>query len=185
MNEKKYLIYVDILGFKDLLKDIGNERGIESRKVRNDFISVIEKGLEEIKQKDKILEMIPYSGDSWILVTDALDKVFISILKILEHNTGYKDYEKIPLEIGIGTGKFDKWAKFDGRHLTCEDETIKWLKTYIINYYNDLYKQKHNNESPKSTSIIITDSAYNELEPLDRKICQKIEHKYKKEGGKE
>ena len=185
MNEKKYLVYVDILGFEDLLKDIGNERGIESRKVRNDFISVIEKGLEEIKQKGRIIEIIPYGGDSWILVTDALDKVFISILEILDHNTGYKDYEKIPLEFGIGTGKFDKWAKFDGRHLTCEDETIKWLKTYIICYYHDWYKQKHNNESPKSTFIILTESAYHELEPLDRKICQKIEYKYKKDDGKE
>jgi hypothetical protein len=35
MNGKKYLVYVDIQGFEDLLKDIGNERGIESRKVRN------------------------------------------------------------------------------------------------------------------------------------------------------
>ncbi|MCK4398381.1 MAG: hypothetical protein KAV25_05250 [Methanophagales archaeon] len=185
MNEKKYLIYLDILGFEDLLKDIGNERGIESRKVRNDFISVIEKGLEEIKQKGRIIEIIPYGGDSWILVTDALDKVFISILEILDHNTGYKDYEKIPLEFGIGTGKFDKWAKFDGRHLTCEDETIKWLKTYIICYYHDWYKQKHNNESPKSTFIILTESAYHELEPLDRKICQKIEYKYKKDDEEE
>ena len=184
MNEKKYLVYVDILGFEDLLKDIGNERGIESRKVRNDFISVIEKGLVEIKQKGRIIEIIPYGGDSWILVTDALDKVFISILEILDHNTGYKDYEKIPLEFGIGTGKFDKWAKFDGRHLTCEDEAIKWLKTYVISYYHDWYKQKHNNESPKSTFIILTDSAYNELEPLDRRICQKIEYKYKKDDGK-
>ncbi|MGB7533054.1 MAG: hypothetical protein WA977_08805 [Halobacteriota archaeon] len=185
MNEKKYLVYVDILGFEDLLKDIGNERGIESRKVRNDFISVIEKGLEEIKQKGRIIEIIPYGGDSWILVTDALDKVFLSILEILDHNTGYKDYEKIPLEFGIGTGKFDKWAKFEGRHLTCEDETIKWLKTYIVSYYHDWYKQKHNNESPKSTFIVLTESAYRELEPLDKKICQKIEYKYKKDDGKE
>ena len=185
MNEKKYLVYVDILGFEDLLKDIGNERGIESRKVRNDFISVIEKGLEEIKQKGRIIEIIPYGGDSWILVTDALDKVFLSILEILDHNTGYKDYEKIPLEFGIGTGKFDKWAKFDGRHLTCEDEAIKWLKTYIICYYHDWYKQKHDQKSPKSTFVILTESAYRELEPLDKKICQKIEYKYKKDDGKE
>jgi hypothetical protein len=111
--------------------------------------------------------------------------VFLSILEILDHNTGYKDYEKIPLEFGIGTGKFDKWAKFDGRHLTCEDEAIKWLKTYIICYYHDWYKQKHNNESPMSTFIILTESAYRELEPLDKKICQKIEYKYKKDSGKE
>jgi hypothetical protein len=185
MNGQKYLIYLDILGFTDLLKDIGNERGIESRKVRHDFISVIEKRLEEIKEKDRILEMIPYEGDSWILVTDARDKVFTSILEILDHNTGYKNYEKIPLEFGIGTGKFDKWAKFDGRHLTCEDEAIKWLRTYIINHYHNWYKQKHNNEPPKSSFIILTESAYHELEPLDRKKCQKIECRYKKDDGKE
>jgi len=94
-------------------------------------------------------------------------------------------YEKIPLEIAIGTGDYDEWARFDGKELIIEKSTIKFIKTKIICYYHDWYKQKHKDESPKSTFIIFTDSAYNELEPQDRRICQKIECKYKKDDGKE
>ncbi|MGB7000661.1 MAG: hypothetical protein WBE22_01370 [Halobacteriota archaeon] len=38
MNEKKYLVYVDILGFERLAEILEAERGIESREVREKFI---------------------------------------------------------------------------------------------------------------------------------------------------
>ena len=39
MNEKKYLVYVDILGFERLAEEIEEERGIESREVRENLLT--------------------------------------------------------------------------------------------------------------------------------------------------
>lgn len=178
MNEKKYLIYLDILGFEGLAEEISSEKGIDPRDVRKKFIEVIKERVERLEAKGKIIGKKYGESDDWLLVTDALDKVFNCILEILDHDTGYRDYEKVPLEIGIGTGKYDKWARFDGTNLIVEDGTIKFYKTNITGYYNKLYKQ-----SPKPTFIVLTESAYHELEPLDIKICQEIE--YKKDGGNE
>jgi hypothetical protein len=185
MNEKKYLVYLDILGFERLAEEIEKERGIESRDVRKKFIDVINERVKTIERAGGITGKKYEESDDWLLLTDSLENAFKCILDILDHHTPYNGYEKIPLEIAIGTGDYDKWARFDGKELIIENSTIKFIKTKIIGDYHDWYKQKHKNESPKSTFIVLTDSAYNELEPLDRKICQKIECKYKKEGGKE
>ena len=185
MNEKKYLVYVDILGFEKLAEILEKEREIESREVREKFIDVINERVKTIEREGRIIGKKYGESDDWLLLADSLENVFESILNILDHHTPYRGYEKIPLEIAIGTGDYDKWARFDGKELIIENSTIKFIKTKIIGYYHDWYKQNHKNESQKSTFIIITESAYHELEPLDRRICQKIEHKYKKEGGKE
>ncbi|RCV63114.1 hypothetical protein C5S53_15325 [Methanophagales archaeon] len=185
MNEKKYLIYVDILGFERLAEIIEEERGIESREVREKFIDVINERVKTIERAGRIIGKKYGESDDWLLLTDSLENAFKCILDILDHHTPYRGYEKIPLEIAIGTGDYDKWASFDSKELIIENSTIKFIKTKIIGYYHDWYKQKHKNESPKSTFIVLTGSAYNELEPLDRKISQKIECKYKKDDVKE
>jgi len=174
MNGKKYLVYLDILGFEILAEEIEEERGIESREVREKFIDVINERVKTIERGGGIIGKRYGESDDWLLLTDSLENVFESILKILDHHTPYKGFEEIPLEIAIGTGEYDKWARFDGKELIIEKSTIKFLKTKIIGYYHDWYKQKYNNEPPKSTFIVLTESAYHELEPLDRKICQKV-----------
>ena len=37
MNERKYLIYLDILGFEALAKEIEEKTGVDSDEVRNKF----------------------------------------------------------------------------------------------------------------------------------------------------
>jgi hypothetical protein len=182
MNGKKYLIYLDILGFQKLAEKVASEKGIDQRDVREKFIDVIKERVERLEAKGNIIGKKYGESDDWLLVTDALDNVFNCIFEILDHDTGYRDYEKVPLEIGIGTGEYDKWARCNGTNLIVEDDTIKFYKTNIIGYYHNWYKKIHNNQSPKSTFIVLTESAYHELEPLDRKICQEIEYEYKKNG---
>ncbi len=185
MNERKYLVYLDILGFERLAEEIEEERGIESREVREKFIAVINERVKMLERAGRIIGKKYGESDDWLLLTDSLENAFKSILDILEHHTPYKGYEKIPVEIAIGSGDYDKWASFDGKELIIENSTIKFIKIKIIGYYHDWCKQNHKNESPKSTFISITDSAYNELEPRDRRICQKIEYQYKKDNVKE
>lgn len=176
MDKKKFLVYLDILGFGPLAAKIASEKGIDQRMVRERFIEVIKGKIEVLETKEKIIGKKYGNSDDWILVTDTLDKVFSCIYEILDHNTGYISYEKIPLEIAMGIGGFDKWARFDGKNLIGEDSAIDFLKTDIIGHYRKWYKKNHN-QSPKSTFIILTESAYQELEPLDKKICQQIENK--------
>jgi len=185
MIGKKYVIWLDILGFDRLAKKIAEEKGVTERKVRDDFINVINERVKVVEARSEIMGKNYGERDDWILVASSLDLIFKIAFEILDHNTQYKNYEKIPLEIAVGIGEYDKWTRFDGRKLVVEESTTQFLKSRIIGYYHEWYKQNHNNESPMSTFIILTESVHHQLEPLDRKICKKIEYKYKKDDGKE
>jgi len=174
MSEKRYLIYLDILGFWDLAEEIASKKGIEERDVRGKFISVIKEKVRVLEAEGKIEGKKYGDSDDWILVADGVDKAFSCISEILDHTTGYKEYEEVPLEIAIGTGNFDKWAKLNGANLIIEDETIAFLKTNIIGHYHKWHKEMHDGKSVKSTFIILTESAYQGLESLDKKTCHEI-----------
>ena len=184
MNEGKYLVYLDILGFEALAEEISSKKGIDHRDIRRKFIKVINEKIDGIETKGKIIGKKYGGSDSWIFVANSIDNIFYDIYEILNHNTGYKDYEKIPLEIAIGTGNYDKWASFNGINLIVENSTIKFLKTNIVGYYHK-YNINYNHESPRTTFIVVTESVYHELEPLDKTKCQKIECKHKTDKKKE
>jgi hypothetical protein len=184
MEGKKYLVYVDIMGFQNLAEKIAKEKQIEERKVRVDFLNVIRERVEAIEARKEIIGM-SCGRDDWILVTSSIDLVFKILFELLDHNTGYKNYEKIPLEIAIGIGEYDKWAKFEGANLIIEGSTIKFLKTKIVEYYHKWYKESHNGQSSVSTFVIFTPLAYQELEPLDRRMCRRIEYRFGNGSGKE
>jgi len=175
--KKNYLIYLDILGFENLAEVISEKKGIESRKIRQDFINLIKEIVESIEEKGKIIGKHYGKKDDWILVTDTIDNVFSVIYDILNHNTGYKDYERIPFEIAVETGEFDNWARFEGEKLIVENEIIEFLKSYIVDYYRKWYKMNNDGKKIKSTFLIFTKTAYEELEPLDKKKCQQISYK--------
>lgn len=184
MEGKKYLVYVDIMGFQNLAEKIAKEKQIEERKVRVDFLNIIKERVEAIEARKEIIGM-SCGRDDWILVACSIDLVFKILFELLDHNTGYKNYEKIPLEIAIGIGEYDKWAKFKGANLIIEGSTIKFLKTKIVEYYHKWYKESHNGQSPVSTFVVFVPLAYQELEPLDRRMCRRIEYRFGNGSGKE
>ena len=81
MNEGKYLILLDILGFEALAKEIEEKTGVDSRKVRDEFIDMINEKIKTIKRKGIIIGKHEGS-DNWILVTNSLDNVFKGIFEI-------------------------------------------------------------------------------------------------------
>jgi len=172
---KYYLIWLDILGFKVLVEKIARDVHVEERKVRTDFINVIKEKIDTAETRGEIVGKNFGERDDWILVTDSLDLAFKVIYKILDHNTGYKDYQGIPMEIAIGIGEYDRWARFDGPYLIIENSTVNYLKTKIIDYYHEWHRLNMD-ESPRSTFIAITESAYSDLERLDKKMCKKISY---------
>lgn len=186
MEDEKYLIYFDILGYKKLADKIGSELRIKSNEVRLKFFQIIHEKLEIIRKKFKILGIKKISDD-WLIAIESkyhfnpTDTCFEIIYEILDHITPYliEEYNKIPLEIGIGIGKYDKWAKFEGNELITEDSTINLLKTDIVGFYRSHYKKIHG-ESIKHTFIVLTESVYNKLTKLDKALCKEIiEQNYK------
>lgn len=170
--QKFNLIFIDILGFELLAKEIEKEKGIEARKVREDFINVIDAKIDDLNEKNLIIGK-KSDNDDWIIVIDDTNNVLELMSSVLDHNTGYKGYERVPLEIAIGKSEYDEWAKLDGRNIIYEDETIEYLKSNIIKEYRKQYKDKRG-ESIKETFIVITDSFFNELPTHYQKKCEQI-----------
>jgi hypothetical protein len=180
MMQECFLIWIDILGFDSLPREIHEEKGVEERKVRADFIKILQEKVDSIEAKGLILGKNYGEKDDWLLVADSMNAVFRVISEILEHNTGYEGHERIPLEIGVGVGDYDRWARFVGTELVVENSTIDVLKTKIIGYYHKWY-ERNNKRKIKSTFVVLTESAFDRLEPLDKEMCSRIECKH---GGK-
>lgn len=168
-----YLVYIDILGFGPLAKEIEVEKGIETRVVRKNFISVINEKIEDLKMEHLIIGAKSHNDD-WTIVVEDRQNVLIVISRILDHYTGYKDYKRIPLEIAVGMQEYDKRSKLKGRGLICEDKTIEFLKSGITEDYREWYKKNNNNKSIKKTFVVATEPFFNELPLYDQKLCREI-----------
>ena len=176
--DRDYLIWLDILGFEKLTEEIAQKSRLSTRNVRDNFLSTIEGKIKELQEKEIIIGQSYGGGDDWLLVTSSIDLAFKTISKLLDHDTGYKDCEKIPLEIGIGDGEYDKWAKFEGKKLINENATISFLKTHIISAYREWYKLTFS-RSVTSTFVTLTESVFNAMNPFDREYCKRIVHSNK------
>ena len=177
MIRKKFLIWIDILGYAELPEIIATYSHRSSPDIiRDEFVELIKRKISNLQEKGKIIG-VNYGGrDDWILITDSMDLVFEILTEILDHDTGYENYEHIPLEIAVGIGEYDKWADFDGKNIVKNKATIDFLNTYIINYYRKWYKNQ--NKQPISSSFLLfTETAYEYLESFDKKSCFKISYK--------
>lgn len=179
----KFLLWIDILGFKELAKQIAGTARVSERKVREDFVRLINGKIGE-ERKGSVIGENHGESDDWLLVVDSLDSAFKVIYEVLDHNTEYRGYEKIPLEIAIGRGQFDKWAKLDGSKLVNEDSAIDFLKTHITDYYRQWYKQKYSS-SVTSSFVILTEEVYEEMKPFEKEFCEKVAYCNKPKGERE
>jgi len=79
---KKFLIYLDILGFEKLTKEIAKDKRIGAPVVRKHFIDVIKEKVKDIEKKHWIVGKHYGGSDDWILVADSLVNVFRIISEI-------------------------------------------------------------------------------------------------------
>ncbi len=168
--DKKLLIYLDILGFEELAEEIEKNENIPSERVRKDFfIDPLKREIKKLKNDGKIVGGKPIADD-WILVTDGFENLFESISKILRIkidiikyiNNPKKSYGNVQFEIAIGSYEFNEWATLDGDEIICGDNTIKYLKTYLIKEYQNFYKTR-NSERITESFVIASDSFIDEL----------------------
>jgi hypothetical protein len=73
-----------------LAEEIEKERRIESREVREKIIDVINECVKTIKRRGKIISKRYGGSDDWLPLTDSREKVFESILEILDSEIQYE-----------------------------------------------------------------------------------------------
>ena len=179
MNEKKYLVYVDILGFEDLAREIAEKTGFEEDVIRQNYLSdPLEKKIEEIKREgiqisNGISEI--EGSDNYVLIVDHIQTAFELVGKLTTIRIPHKDYKFIPLEVGLGTKEIDEDI---GVKPINRKEIIKFLKSDIINPYRSYYKTKHGTKI-EETFVLFTQDFFDDLEPLDKKYCEQISYKTK------
>lgn len=179
MNEKKYLVYVDILGFEALAREIAEKTGFEEDVLRQNYLSdPLEKEIGEIKREGiQISQGISEieGSDNYVLIVDHIQTAFELVGKLTRIRIPHKDYKFIPLEVGLGTKEIDEDIVVKPIN---RKEIIKFLKSDIINPYRSYYETKHGARI-KETFVLFTPDFFDVLEPLDRKYCERISYKTK------
>jgi hypothetical protein len=182
---KKYLVWLDILGFYRRAEEIAEfAHQSNSGKIRAELVNILRERIEITESKGNITGKA-YENDQWILMAETLDSVLEVVSCILDHDTGYTSYEKIPLEIGIGAAEYPQQIEFKGAMLLFQRPTVEFLKTRLIDHYHEWYKQTHSSESPRKTFMVLTESAYQDLEAFDRNQCSRVEVVQHKDRKKE
>jgi len=169
MNDKAYIIWLDILGFEKLAEEVAEKHGVTSGKVREDFVNLINNRLESLEGKG-IIEKRAYRKeyDAFVLFVRGLNNVFRCIRVISNVRSPYKSIKKVPVEIAVGL--FRNKIEFIESYDAYENEAIKFLKSYIIDDYRQHYKHEYG-YSPKEGYILITEDVYNDLGENEKRQC--------------
>jgi hypothetical protein len=177
--KKRYLIYLDILGFEEKAKDIAQESGFDVGVIRENFLSIpLKNRIEEIKRKkSEISQGISEieGSDNYILIVDEMETVFEVVGELTMIKIPHKEFGCIPLEVAADVREIDENVKIEPKY---RDEVIEFLKYDIVSPYRKYYKSKHG-DSTRETFILLTREFFDELEPLDKKACEDIPY-----GGK-
>jgi HEAT repeats len=173
---RKYLIFLDILGFGALAEKIGIEKKLKPKAVRAHFIRVIKDRITQLTNEGLIESQKYGETDDWLLVAKDLPTVFKILSSIFHHVTDYLDYKEIPLEIAVGAEEFDEVERLTGSDLVIEDSTIRFLQSEVLKRYHGWYKEQKG-DAVTFTFVVFTESAYRELEESDQKDSRKIQYK--------
>ena len=182
---KKFIVYLDILGFEELAENIEKNENIRSEIVRKElFINPLMKKIQKLKTESKIIGGKSIA-DNWILIIDGYENLYETISKILETEINIvkyvtnpkENYGTIQFEIVIGSYEFDKWAGLDGDEIICDDNTIRYLKSHLINKYKNFHKET-NSERITESFTIATDSFFDDLSFGMKKYLVNLELEY-------
>lgn len=172
MKKKKYLIYLDILGFEDLAREIASKSRFDENTIRQIHLSLpLRNRIEEIKrngvQASQGISAIEGS-DNFVLIIYDLQTVIEVVAKLTKIKIQHEEYGYIPLEIALGIREFDETATIDPINNT---EVIAFLKEDIINPYRDYYKTKYGTKI-QETFVVLSKEIYEEIKSQIR--CQEI-----------
>src|SRR3989338_8978771 len=147
MKEKNFLIYLDILGFKDLPREISEKTGFDENIIRERFFSKpLEEKIKEIA-KDGVLHpkgvSVIEGSDNYVLLLDNdIHKAFKILAELVTIKIPHKDYGFIPLEIAVDF----KEIEIVTNNPINQNEVIEFLKNDIINPYRKKDKKGNTEE---------------------------------------
>jgi len=156
---KKYLLYVDILGFENLANEIAIEIGSSPDHVRQhilseSFVRTIEEGKNEYYYSHQ-------GTDDYIIIFDSLEDLFTNLRRIVNIKIDQIKYDLIPIEAAIDIIDIDKDSLVEIKNTS---NFISSLKSKIIEKYREHYKTQNQNKSVKDTFIVSTKKFNSSLE---------------------
>lgn len=160
---RKYLLYVDILGFSKLAEEIAKETGLSSEHVREHILS--EPFMKTIKSMENIFYDSYPGTDDYIIIVNEVDSLIQVLSKIVNIKIDHQKYDFIPIEAAMDILNIDEGTLIDTKN---KDEFIRSLKTNIVSRYSRYYSDHNNNESIKRTFILSTEGFYQNLEPIEK-----------------
>ena len=163
MSENRFFIYLDILGFEEIPRDIAGN--LDENKIRESFFSIPLKKVIENLSKNGILTQKGISkiegSDDYILLIENLDNLIKSLKEITSIKLS-KKYKFIPFEIAIEY----KSIECNVENPINQNEVISFLKNDIITPYRKLI-----NQPIKDTVILLTESAFIQLKSYQQNKC--------------
>ena len=145
---RRFVIYIDILGFSRMIREAKNVC-LDSAEIRELWVSRVNKRLIEAKISNYLTAFHYMEADSWMVISKAADDVYYLLDNL--PNLG------LPLEIAV---HFDNFKK--GCDPAFSDGVVSFLKNNLLKSYRELYKKKKG-ESIKQTFILSTRKAFEAL----------------------
>lgn len=171
---KKFIVFVDILGFLNLPNELVKNTKFHEDKIRERLLSKplreqIGEFMEDHLMSKK--ELIEGTDDHILLIDYDFDKLFILLHKLMHIGLGHEDYEYIPVEIAVGYKDLDLKVK----EPINDRQVIGYLKNNIIHSYGEIYK-KEKGHKIKETFIVLTNEFYEQLSDRLKKKCNSYQY---------
>ena len=111
---KKYLIYVDILGYNGKAAEIAKISGFEEDICRENYLR------NPLKRKIEDMTTTKFQGiseiegsDNYVIIVDTVEEVIEIVGEITRINIPHKDFQWIPLEVGVESVAWAVAENFD------------------------------------------------------------------------
>jgi hypothetical protein len=167
-TEEVFLVYIDILGFDELPKEIGRLHSVEVGEVRKSIVDNVNQRLLQIKESGlTVRHLYGVNLDGWLLFCRSLPNAVQSVREITKTRLPYQKAKRLLFEIVIDLlqTKVDlvqDWQVYG-------NGTIAFLKSNIVGFYHRKYRERFGS-SPTATYALITETANaaNKSEPVEK-----------------
>lgn len=174
MNNEKFLIYIDILGFEHLPRELAVKIGFDEDWIREKaFLVPFRQLIQDLPQNNDVkIDYLKEGTDSCLIIVPDFDSVLQIIEKFSNINLPRKvgKTKKIPVEIGVDFLNY--------RNDNCDDPiaTQGIISSLKKNFFCD-YKQWHKLQydgSIKESYIIISESVFKKLGHHQKNKCETV-----------
>jgi len=170
-SEKQFLVYVDILGFESLPREIAQIHHADEDRIREqNFSGPFWERIREISHYTKILKE---GTDDCLFVVSSADDLVTCIHDLTTIPTPFLNQPDIPVEIAIDFVSISSKVK----NPVNSGSVISALKNEIISAFKNEYKINNNGNKIKQTYILGTPSAHPQITGKPEKEDEQSESK--------